>query len=65
MARVGRNHGRPQFDAIHLVPGDGERGQRVQPEDVAQPGRREPVVGGLLHLLPEAAHRVGTGRFPQ
>ena len=24
-----------------------------------------PVVGGLLHLLPEAAHRVGTGRFPQ
>ena len=65
MARVGGDHGRPQLDPAHLVPDDGERGQRVQPEDVAQPDRREPVVGRPLHLLAQAAHRVGTGRFLQ
>ena len=41
--RVGRDHGRAEFDAGRLRPDEGERCERVEPEDLGEPERGEPL----------------------
>ena len=53
MARVSGHHRCAELDARHAAAGHGQRRQRVQPEDVGDPGGREPVVGCPLQLVTE------------
>ena len=51
MPRVSGNDGRAELDARHLAARHRQRGQRVKPEDLRHPGRREPVVGRPAELI--------------
>ena len=51
MPRVGGDDGRAELDARHLAAGYRQRGQRLEPEDVGHPDRREPVVGRPADLI--------------
>jgi len=62
MAWIGRHDRGAQLDALRLAPGDGERGDRVEVEDVGQPGGGEAGLLGLLRrisqCLPDPSRRV-------
>jgi hypothetical protein len=60
--RVGRHHRRAQLDLGHLAADDGERGQRVVPEDLRHPERVEALLGAAPRLVDEVVERAPVDR---
>src|SRR5690606_36282988 len=65
VARVGGDDGGADGDLGDAAARDGEGGERVESEDVRQPGRVEPFVGGAAQFVGEQAQAVGAGVFVQ
>ncbi|GAA2852678.1 hypothetical protein GCM10010517_10400 [Streptosporangium fragile] len=55
---VGGDDGGAELNAGHLAAGHGERGQRVEAEDVGEPDRGEAVVGPAGDALAQLGQRV-------